>query len=237
MSRTSLQKAISIIQREPPAAAVFDVDSTIFCMKYRTGAIIKDCALNKSFRKAFPKDADKIHGIHVTERDWSVEEILAKSGFPDPEAPVVKAVSRFWRAAFFTNKYLHLDQPYKGCAEFIKTVQKSGGGVFYLTARQKRDMWEGTLQSLKRHGFPLPQKERLILKPDHEESDAEYKTGELRRIAKKFPAVLFFENEPVILNAVAGALPKVRLFWMDSAHSRREQPPSKAEPLSMNYCF
>lgn len=237
MSRESLKKALSIIQKEAPAAAVFDVDSTIFCMKYRTEAIIKDCALNESFRKSFPKEADKIRRIKVSGRDWSVEEILAKRGFPDPEAPVVRAVSRFWRAAFFTNRYLHLDQPYKGCANFVRAVQKNGGGVFYLTARQKRDMWDGTVRSLRRHGFPLPQEESLILKPDHEQSDAEYKTGGLKQIAQKFQTVLFFENEPVILNAVAETLPKIRLFWMDSAHSRREEPPSKAEPLSMNYCL
>ena len=236
MSRSSLKKAIEAVRREArPVAAVFDVDSTLFCMKYRTEAIIKDCASDGDFRKAFPRLADKIKKVKVTERDWSVEEILSRHGFDDPEAPFVKAVSKFWKAAFFTNKYLHLDQPYEGCADFVSRIQDSGSDVFYLTARQKKDMWEGTLKSLKSWGFPLKKEERLILKPDHEKTDAEYKLSGLRRIARKFKTVLFFENEPVVLNAVAGALPHIRLFWMDSAHSRRAEPPPEASPISMSY--
>ena len=235
MSRENLKKAIDIISRGPAPAAVFDMDSTLFCMKYRTEAIIKDCASNESFRKAFSKFADQIKQAKVTERDWAVEEVLARLGFEDPEAPVVKAVKRFWRAAFFTNRYLHLDQPYEGGADFVKTLQSAGAEIFYLTARQKKAMWEGTIQSLKHWGFPMAKEENLILKIDGKKLDSEYKRDELKRLAKKFQTVLFFENEPVILNVVAKSLPNIRLFWMDSAHSSQEEPPAAAAPLSMSY--
>ena len=35
--------------------------------------------------------------------------------------------------------------------------------------------------------------------------------------------IYFFENEPVNVNLIGKALPEVRLFFLDTTHSRREE--------------
>lgn len=225
-------------QKKGEALFVFDVDSTLFCMKYRTQAIIRDCAKDPVFCQKFPEQVHIVQQVEATERDWSVREILSRYGFSEKD-PLTLSLEKIWRNKFFSGEYLHLDRPYKGCVEFIRRISQFGSHVCYLTARSRRQMYEGTLQSLKNWAFPLKDEKHLIMKENSESelSDAEYKIKHLKEMTAQNPCVLFFENEPVILNMANRTLPSLKLFWMNSTHSRREQPTQNALPLSMNYCF
>ena len=236
MSQKNLYRAIDLTkENQPDVALVFDLDSTLFCMKYRTQAIIKDCIQKDPFISQSPLKG-KIQEIQVKERDWSIKEILKRYDL-DKNEEILQRIETFWRESFFINHYLHHDQPYKGSLAFVTHLASLGGNIFYLTARNRPHMEEGTLKTLKKYNFPLKTKEHLILKPHKEESDAEYKKAELQKLSQKFKTILFFENEPVILNHIYQTLKNIHLFWMDSTHSRREEPPKSALPIFIKYEF
>ena len=139
----------------------------------------------------------------------------------------VLAIKKIWKKSFFTNDYLALDKPYNGCVRFVRHISQLGAKIFYLTARNRAAMYEGTIRSLKHWGFPLENEKHLIMKEKSEIKDSDYKVEQLERLAKPFDIIAFFENEPVILNEVARRTPQILLFWMDSTHSRKEEPPKR----------
>ena len=223
-------------QKKDKSLFVFDVDSTLFCMKYRTQALIESCLENPVFCEKFKAHLEKIKKIQVTETDWSISEIMGRYGFL-PKEEVVSAVHKIWKTGFFSNKYLCLDRPYKDCVNFIQHISKLKAQVYYLTARNYHTMYEGTVQSLSQWSFPLKNPSHLIMKKDSSNTDAVYKINHLQTFSKQFNTILFFENEPVILNKVAQQLPQIHLFWMNSTHSRQERPPETALALNMKYSF
>ena len=236
-SAENFKKAIQIAkQKKEKSLFVFDVDSTLFCMKYRTQAIIRDCLNDSFFCEQFSEHLNVIQQVEVTERDWSVTEIMSRYGF-SAEEPLVLAIEKIWRKGFFSNDYLYLDKPYKGCVQFIQRISQLGAKVYYLTARSRAKMCESTVQSLKYWNFPLEDEKHLIMKDNLEIKDAFYKTEHLKRLAQKFDTILLFENEPVVLNAVARTVPQIHLFWINSVHSRKEEPPKSAIPLTMDYTW
>ncbi len=233
MSQENLNKAIELTKKnQPNVAVVFDLDSTLFCMKYRTQAIIKDY-IKKDHPPALKK---QLQNIKVTEKDWSVREILKRHRL-DQERELLIQLETFWRDSFFRNDYLHHDQPYNKSIQFVKHLDQLGGTVFYLTARNKLHMEEGTLKTLQKYDCPLKTKEHLILKSNKEEQDAEYKKEKLQKLSQQFQTILFFENEPVVLNLIDQTLQNIHLFWIDSTHSRQQEPPKKALPISIEYEF
>ena len=236
-SAENFKKAIYIAkQKKDQSLFVFDLDSTLFCMKYRTQAIIRSCINNKEFYNEFSKHLETIKKVEVTERDWSVEEIMSRYGFL-PTEPLVIAIQKLWRKSFFKNDYLNLDKPYRGCVSFVQHISKLGSKVFYLTARNRVTMYEGTVKSLKAWNFPLENEKQLIMKEKPETKDAIYKTEHLKKLAKNYETILFFENEPVILNEVSREIPQIHLFWINSTHSRQKKPPKTALPLHIDYTW
>lgn len=235
----NLKKAVQIAQQKKEQSFfVFDVDSTLLCMKYRTQAIIRDCENDPSFAKPFSKHLEALQKVKVTERDWSVREVLYRYGF-SKEMDLLLAVEKIWKKKFFSSEYLHLDQPYKGCTEFIQHISQQGVELYYLTARNHERTREGTIESFKKWNFPLKSENHLIMKKASESdlTDAEYKVKHLKNMIKQTKTVVFFENEPLILNKSAKEVPEVRLFWMNSTHSRQAQPPKTALPLNMSYVW
>lgn len=229
-----LKKALKFVKQKEQSLFVFDLDSTLFCMKYRSQAIIDSCLREEEFRDQFSDKIEKMKKIKVTERDWSIKEIMSRYGF-SPEEPCVLFMDKYWRKSFFKNTYLHLDRPYKGCVEFIECISSGNTIIFYLTARNHATMLEGTVESLKKWKFYFEDEKKLIMKESTEIEDAAYKTEKLKQLKKKYKTILFFENEPVILNRVAKEIPDIHLFWIDSTHSRRAEPPEKALALPIDY--
>ena len=132
----NLHKALNLAkEKKRENLFVFDLDSTLFCMKYRTEAIIKSSLKNPDFQKNFFQYIERIKKIEVTNRDWSIEEILTRYGF-SPGEQIVTHLQKLWSNRFFTNNYLHLDKPYKGCVQFVNKVYEYGTEVIYLTAPQ-----------------------------------------------------------------------------------------------------
>ena len=236
LTKKNLNKALQIAQeKREKSAFVFDVDSTLFCMKYRTQAILEKTFQEDFISKNFPEHLKKLTSIQVKATDWSVKEIMSRYGVS--EEKLIKKIELIWKKKFFSNDYLHLDQPYEGAIEFLRELSQTSAHIYYLTARHWDKMSKGTFETLKRYNLPLKQKSHLIMKTAFHTQDAEYKTKHLAVLSKQFNTLCFFENEPVILNQTAKSLPNIHLFWMNSTHSGKESSPKKALTLSMVYSF
>lgn len=231
----NLKFALRVARRyRKQAHFVFDMDSTLFCMRYRTQAIIRDCLKEPGFCKTFAKHLDLIKTIPVKTQNWSVEEVFACKDFSSKH-PLVREVAGLWRKKFFSGDFLNKDLPYKGATRFCRQIAFLGSKLCYLTARNQTKMLEGTVKSLNFFNFPYKNPGDLIMKKDSSQEDAAYKVMELKKLKKTAQVVLFFENEPVILNKVARLLPEIKLFWVHSTHSGRQIPPKTARTVSINY--
>ena len=237
MSKENLLSVLNTIKQSPhPVATVWDLDSTLFCMKWRTEGILKDAVKSLNIKKQSPELAEKILAIQVEPTDWSLTDVFQRHQL-NTTTTLFEKIHKYWMEFFFQNNYLHLDRPYEGSVKFLNLIsQEKQAHIYYLTARNDTKMRDGTLRSLKQWNFPLKNKEQLILKPNQLHEDEKYKLYELQKLNEIFKTILFFENEPAILHMIHSQLPKVRIFWMDSTHSKkREGPPEKALTLNMKY--
>lgn len=67
-SRKHLRKALRIAEEEKGNSVfAFDLDSTLFCMKYRTHAIIQSACADPLFAKKFPEYLDRLSLVRPTE--------------------------------------------------------------------------------------------------------------------------------------------------------------------------
>ena len=134
-------------------------------------------------------------------------------------------LAEFWRKNFFSNHYLDKDEPYAGAVEFVHRLIKDGHQTLYLTGRHKKAMWEGTLETMKKLGFPISE-DILILKPQVEQKDEIYKSEAVAK-HKQRPAssIWLIDNEPLILHQMMEDHPEVELIFFKSCHSQKKPEP------------
>ncbi|MCB0419746.1 MAG: HAD family hydrolase [Bdellovibrionales bacterium] len=205
---------------------IFDLDSTLYDVSWRTKQILNDCANSSILKSEFPESAKKLKGLSVLSTDWGIKEALIRSDIQE-NLKFFDEVRKFWMEHFFANRYLKYDRPYDGAVSFVQHFYSSGIPIAYLTGRDRKRMYEGSLYSLAQCGFPVPPdpQVQLIMKEDREVSDAIYKRDRLRPIVDQYEEVLFFENEPRIIELVQRDCPSVNIVFVKSVHSGvREDP-------------
>ncbi len=212
---------------------VFDLDSTIIEVTPRMTQILRDFTQDKHHRIRYMRECVKLERYSHHPKDWGIEHSLERLGLAGTSFDFYKDLMNFWKKRFFSNAYLHLDEPVPGSKEFLTELVSKGADVAYLTARENSCMLEGTIESLKKLEFPLhPKLKNLILKDDNSKSDCEFKRDVLKKYLRDYASVWFVENEPVNLNLVYQTLPQVKLVYFDSVHSGREEPPKEAAKIS-----
>ena len=221
------------VPREP-VAAIFDLDSTLFCVSPRTRAILHQLASDPAFQSQFETEANQLKTAEVRPTDWGLKTVLLRH---TPTAPMdfFRRVRDYWRSHFFSSHFLHQDEIYPFADEYVRHLESLGATIFYLTGRPESAMREGTLQALAKWRFPLPAPGHLLMKPDHVEADEHFKTLALKDLTRRFKHIWFFENEPVIIHEVRSALPQVRMVFVDSVHSGKASPPLDLPKIGMTY--
>lgn len=219
---------------ETPVAAIFDLDSTLFCVSPRTRAILHQLANDPIFQSQFETEAKLLAQAQVHPTDWGIKSVLLRH---TPNAPLefFRRVRDYWRSHFFSSHFLHEDIIYPFADEYVRHLAELGADVFYLTGRPESAMRDGTLKALARWGFPLVDPSRLRMKPDNIEADEHFKTLALKELAHKYAHICFFENEPVIIHEVRAALPFVRIVFVDSVHSGKATPPKDLPRIGMSF--
>ncbi len=235
-----LKKIVAQVKRstesKEDSLVVFDLDSTLFDVSPRIQRILHDFSHDKINIKNFPESCKIIQKIETQPHDWGIKDAIIRAGLEAHHPDFHSAIKEFWKKSFFSNEYLIYDQPYDGAAEYVQKLYDAGATIVYLTGRDIARMGSGSLQGLLQWKFPVNRpRTELVLKPDKELNDAQFKSDFFfQQLNKTYSQIWFFENEPVNIDLVRKEHPKVEVVFFKSTHSGLSIPP-KDLPTIMHY--
>lgn len=217
--------------RQP--VVIFDLDDTLINTRERTVRILKEIARTPAFSHAYPREADRLNRIKPSEVRYEIKQILTALSIYS--AAVEKVLATLWNARFFTNEYCRRDESILGGVDYVWSLFQKGAKIFYLTGRDVPRMEDGTGESLHNLGFPMGVHTKLLMKPNQEMTDLEYKQRVFQSIQKEGDVVGVFENEPANLNAMADAFPKALPIFLDTIHSNHPAVPTASAVWIKNF--
>ena len=227
-------KILDDIKNRGECAAVFDLDSTLFCVSPRSQAILRELSIQDWFRQKFPDASRVLASVEILPTEYGIKSALVRSGV-QPTPGLVEQVVTFWRERFFSNTHMHHDLTYPGAQDFVRRVHEGGADVYYLTGRNESKMREGTMRNLTSWKFPDVPLERVMMKLDSEEADHVFKERRLKDLSLNYKHIWFFENEPVIIHHVRRELPGVHIVFVESTHSGKADPPTDLLTVRMDF--
>lgn len=231
-----LTQLISISESKNSVLFVFDIDSTLYNVSPRNIEIIKDYAQTNA-QNLTPTLQSALMSVTHHYTDWGIKTPLLRLNLLNPDMELLKNIKKHWNEFFFSGKFLHHDEEYPGAVDFVNQLSKHAP-TFYLTGRDVQRMGNETLKQLSQSEFPTdPHHNKLILKPNKEMLDHEYKLEELKKLALDFDVIYFFENEPIILNEVVTHFSedKVIPICIASTHSGRAEINPKIKIIQPDY--
>jgi hypothetical protein len=222
------------LKQKRSVLAVFDLDSTLFDVSPRIQRILEELREHPEIQKAFPELLPYLKDVRTQRNDWGIKSALTRA-FAKAQAPSTefqKAARSFWAKHFFSNEYLHFDNPVEGAVEFVNQLYNMGAEIAYLTGRDWDRMGPGTVEVLEKWNFPSPNKKtanradvRLAMKPEQGGDDSLFKSGWFDELKPhQYSRILFFENEPKIIHHVVDQHPDIEIFFMDTTHSGKAEP-------------
>ena len=191
---TVLARVLARVRALPDAVVVFDLDSTLLDNKPRQARILRE------FGAA--------HGIPLLAAarsehwvDWSIQRAMSNAGLgADEVARLAEDAKEFWRERFFTSEYCRDDEAIPGARDYLAAVADAGAFIAYCTGRHEQ-MRAGSIESFVRLGFPVPgPRVQLLMKPQFELSDDDWKLEAYARLAQLGRVVAVFDNEPTHVN-------------------------------------
>ena len=232
MDQTSLFEKL----KNPSKSDVFilDIDSTLVTTHQRNQTILD--AWVSQHKKEYREDCNQLQNSKCQFGDYGLRNLMTRINYQEITPGARKSLESFWRKNFFSNNFLHADVATRGAVNWVQDLEEKGIEFFYLTARHKSTMWEGTLSSLDEMGFPISP-ENLFLKEDLSVSDEDYKADTLTQILPRYKDrnLWLLDNEPVVLHKIINRVPEVNLIWFESTHSGKMEPPKGVPKINQFY--
>ncbi len=224
------------ITSTPPAqtVVVLDLDSTLYNVGSRTQAIGEAFCKEPQFLDKYPEECEQLKNLKVTSKHWGISDGIEELGIRS-EITFFRDIAQYWRKKFFISDFLKYDTPSKGSHEFVNELLKNKITINYLTGRNKENMFHGTVDGLKKDGFPLNDQHELHMKPTQGMSDSKYKRDIIIDINKKFEHIWLIDNEPAILIELINSCPYVNCVFFDTVHSKRAEPPENILTLDGDF--
>ena len=203
---------------------VFDLDGCVFDTRSRQVHIFREFASQYGALELYAVQANHF-------RDWDLGNTLRNAGISDDViTAVLDDLKKFWFDRFFTSRYVKFDHAMPGAVDLVNKCRETGLQIVYLTGRDET-MRAGTEDSLRGFGFPLDGGEcRLLVKPDFETDDTEFKDAALQTIAAMGTPVLFLDNEPANVNKFNERYPDSMVVFVETDHSPRPDEPHPSLP-------
>ncbi len=205
----------------PTGVVVLDLDSTVFDNRPRQVRILREYGLARGI------DCLTRNRIDHWPTSWQVRSALINSGLSAEEAlRLLPDVRQFWGERFFTSAYCAEDVPVAGAPEYLQVLAATGVQLAYVSGRPRTTMEAGTLESMRRHGLPLPGPGvHMLLKPDLFADDDAFKSENIPRVRELGEVVAVFDNEPAHLNVYRAAFPTALVVRLLTDHSGRPVAP------------
>lgn len=219
-----LDRTQKVLEAKKLPVLIFDLDSTLFHVSPRSFEIMKSWIQASSVSILPNLTADDI--------GYSIEDVWVKRGLSTETGDsfkYLKEAKEYWRQRFFSNEFIHHDEPHAGSVQFVKRLYEMGAKIVYLTGRDVPLMAFGTVDHLRNQGFPVEvERTRLILKPKRHIDDLVFKAGVCESAKEWGEVIASFENEPKNLVAMQKALgPKVMHIFYESVSSDHAAPAAK----------
>ncbi len=195
---------------------VFDLDSTVFDNRPRQARILREFGSSRKLEALAQCTASDF------DSGWDLRLAMRKCGLTEREADqIYPEAKEFWLKRFFTSPYCVDDVAIPGAPQFVKAVADAGAIVCYVTGRDE-GMKDGTLDAMRRCGFPLPGDHvHLIMKPRPEMNDDQFKREAHRRISALGTVIAAFDNEPTHVNDYRRTFPDATVVHLATDHSGR----------------
>tara|TARA_B100001248_G_C27399566_1_gene468967 strand:+ start:6406 stop:7125 length:720 start_codon:yes stop_codon:yes gene_type:complete len=220
----SIHDILSLVSKHSSSEQVFifDLDSTIYDLTRRQAKIIKEFASNYKHEGDFLPIAERI-----LQADFQRFPFFAENALKEKRIPIHPVFKKyfypFWYERFFSNEYLYHDELEPGVVNFVKKLVQMNVQVVYLTGRDMPRMGEGTKDKLCQDGL-LQHGEQLVLKPNKDMVDREFKLDVVLSMHEPGKKVYFLDNEASNNNYIYTHLPDIMNIFYDSVHSESEQP-------------
>lgn len=197
---------------------IFDLDSTLYEVSPRTFRIYR--AWYEAHGKQMPEVVSLPFGeLTQAKVGYSVRDTFRNLGIDHRTEEVQKTIDHlhnFWFERFFGDSFLIHDNPYPGAAEFVRSVRREGARIIYLTGRERTKMQAGTIENLKRDGFPMDEETFLLMRENPFFDDVEHKRAAVQKWIGKGTIVASFENEPRNLVELKKLLPNAIHVFVDT---------------------
>jgi len=199
----------------PRGVVVFDLDSTLLDNRPRQARILREFGA-----------AAKIAALAATEphhwTSWEIKDAMRAAGMSiDDVEKHGDAAKAFWRERFFTSEYAAIDDAVAGAQAYVRKLVETGVVIAYCTGRHEQ-MREGTVESFRRLGLPVPGANvHLLMKPTFEQSDDAWKEQAYAMLRDLGTVVACFDNEPTHINGYEAAFPEAICVHLATDHSGR----------------
>jgi hypothetical protein len=209
-----IEKAKSSINKP---IMVIDIDGTISQHYLRTYEIFLRAA--ETFD--LPEDVKtNLTNYDPYRYDYYPRKNLLQMGFREGET--LSSVMEFWEKNFFSNNFLHLDEPIPGAREFIGIALGLGVNAVYLSGRDEQNMGDGTRAWLRSHSFlGNHSPASIFLKTNLSISSVESKIVAAEKIKSLGEPLLIIDNEPGELEALWRQFPQAAAVLLDTPNSGR----------------
>lgn len=210
----TLERCAKALSAPRTPVVVFDLDGTVFDNGPRTWAILAEFA-EVTERSLLRRALDD---LPHTGMPYLLSEALERVGFVDDE--LVDEAGKFWAKRFFTHDYQKHDVPVTGAVPFIRRCFEAGATVVYLSGRDVPGMAVGCVESLHSYGLPIGlARTALVLKPEFEQTDLEFKTEAIEFIDGLGEVVASFDNEPGNCNLFLERWPEALIGLIETTHA------------------
>ena len=198
---------------------IFDLDGTLYDNGPRTWNLVAACLE----QEGLSDEREKLDQASKYRLPYLVTDLLSRVGIDD--AGVVEKVKKFWFDRFFTDEWQSRDEPLEGARDFVQSVYDAGATVVYLTGRDVPGMLVGCAASLRAHGFPVGLiRTILLMKPDFETRDIEYKREATQFLSSTGKTVAAFDNEPANCNLFADVWSEGRSVFVKTTWAPNPPP-------------
>ena len=201
------------------AVVAFDLDSTVIDNRPRQVRIFHEFALRRGVGELLA-----VRPEHW--KSWDLCEAMRNAGVAAERATALREeVGAFWWERFFSGEYCRWDEAVPGAVDLLRAVTGAGATIAYVTGRHE-PMREGTLASLREHGFPLPNgassRVHLLMKPRLKMDDDQWKLDAQSLLRALGEVVAAFDNEPAHANAYRQGFPDAIVVHRIADHSGRD---------------
>ncbi len=218
-------------EQSSPKLLIFDIDSTLVHVHKRNQAILEDF-FNQSHQQIYSHQYNIVKKIQFKKTDWGLREVFSKFEWPKNSEDFFIKIKSHWKKHFFSNNYLKYDILVPGALDFLTFLDKDPfSEIWYLTGRHKKTMLQGTIDYFNNQKIPFI-KENLILKPEAQWLDTEFKSDEVKKLLSRGKKTWLFENEPTNINVIQKNFPEVTNIFLKTTHSR--QSPEPENIISIN---